>query len=302
MKQILRNNTPVIIGGLIYTVVAMITVFSAWMMGIHETDLELTISRYVALRPWTAILYGICMSIMVLLILIYIRRLDIPIIRKVLYTLIFTCILGCAFFPSNREWSTLVADLHNIFAYTLMVLATINFIVIIVLAKTKEQRVMAIVATIYAAFFILCYVIIAWEAFVSSVFIWENTFIYLLIIQLMLEYPESRALSIICKMPSLSLLAFGACWVAYFLAPRNSNDITGLNSTYWDYIGVVILLMLVIYPIFLLSFIASLIYKPLWEKRRAVDIILRILAAIIIIPFSSLGVYLSIFIISGAGY
>ena len=58
-----------IAAGIIYTVIAIVTVASAWIIDLHRFDLWLSISRYVALRPWTAMLYFFCALMMALLVM-----------------------------------------------------------------------------------------------------------------------------------------------------------------------------------------------------------------------------------------
>ncbi len=41
---------------------------------------------------------------MVALIIMYVKKLNILLLRKILYYLIFTGVLGIALFPFNREW------------------------------------------------------------------------------------------------------------------------------------------------------------------------------------------------------
>ena len=59
MRELTSGKRPVLISLFTYTVIALITVISAWIIDLHRFDLSLTISRYVALRPWTAITYDI---------------------------------------------------------------------------------------------------------------------------------------------------------------------------------------------------------------------------------------------------
>ena len=58
MNELTSGKRPVLTSFFTYTGIALITVLSAWIIGLHRFDLSLTISRYVALRPWTAVTYG----------------------------------------------------------------------------------------------------------------------------------------------------------------------------------------------------------------------------------------------------
>lgn len=186
MRELTSGKRPVLISFFTYTVIALITVISAWIIDLHRFDLSLTISRYVALRPWTAITYAICIAFMVILILMYVKRIRILLLRKILYYLIFTCVLGCAVFPFNREWSNISAEIHNYCAYSLMFLMLVSFIVLIFSGR-KVQKIFGILGILYAVFFILAFLVVEWQWFYDTIFIWENLFIYLLLIELWLE-------------------------------------------------------------------------------------------------------------------
>ncbi len=186
-KKITNGRNAVITAGMIYTFAAIITVASAWVTGLHRFDLWLSISRYVALRPWTAILYFFSAVAMALLVIGYLKATPMPKYRKVLYLLIIMCICGCAVFPSNPEWSGTAANIHNWFAYSMMVVGFLSFITLLFSKTDKRMKIFGIVASAYATFFIIAYAIVRWSAFWKTMFIWENIFIYLFQVELWLE-------------------------------------------------------------------------------------------------------------------
>ena len=304
MGWIFEKNRPVIVAGILYTITAMIVVISAWAVGLHHFGLDLTISRYVGLRHWTAYLYMAIAVIMVSMVLIYLKKSDMHIVRKCIYGGAFLCILGCAFFPHNWEWSAFASTLHNYFAYGLMFLVTISIVLMIVKAKNKSQRVFGIVAAAYAVYFIVAYIIIGWEWFVDTIFLWENTFIYILIGELMVEYEESRLVEIFSKrFPFVGLAGGALTWIIYFMAPRNGrNDICSLGQAYWNTIDVAVLILMISFIIFNLSFIMYMVYRPLSEKRKWLDVIIRVIITPVVMAAVLFGAYLTLFIISGAGY
>ena len=51
----------------------------------------------------------------------------------------------------------------------------------------------------YAALFIILFAVVKWRTFTDTIFLWENTFIYFLLAELIVEYKESNALSIFAK-------------------------------------------------------------------------------------------------------
>ena len=187
MKKSLNKNHLVLITGFLYTITALIVVLSAWIVDLHRYDLRLTISIYVALRPWTAILYLIVALAMEICIFFYIKKTQMPPIRKIIYGIIFLCVLGCAVFPCNGHWSVSAANIHNAFAYGLMLVVTVSFITMLIMSKPKQHKIFSVLGICYATFFIVSYVIVGFHFFIMTLFIWENAFIYLLLIQLYLE-------------------------------------------------------------------------------------------------------------------
>lgn len=192
-KKITNGRNAVITAGVIYTVMAVITVASAWIIDLHRFDLWLSISRYVALRPWTAVLYFFCAVAMAVIVIRYLRHTPMPRYRKVIYLLIIICVCGCAVFPCNREWNRTVTGIHNMFAYGLMIVGFLSFLTALVLESDKKLKRFGMIATAYAAFFILAYAIVRWRAFWMTMLIWENIFIYLFLIELWLESSKSHS-------------------------------------------------------------------------------------------------------------
>jgi len=191
MGELTSGKRPVLISFFTYTGIALITVLSAWMINLHRFDLSLTISRYVALRPWTAIVYGLCIVFMVTLIFVFLKKTKMLLLRKIIYSLVFICVLGCGIFPFNRTWSNLVSTLHNYSAYALMLLVTISFIVLVITGR-KAQKIFAVLSILYAVYFIISFVVFDWQWFNNTIFIWENLFIYLLLGELWLEKTDNN--------------------------------------------------------------------------------------------------------------
>ena len=73
-----------------------------------------------------------------------------------------------------------------------MLATTATFVLSAVLAKSKGQRIAAILSLVYAAAFILLY-FLSFEPLFRTFFIWENMFIVLLILGLNMEqYGEKQ--------------------------------------------------------------------------------------------------------------
>lgn len=187
MTYNLKDRRPVVITGLIYTIVALITLITSWTAGLHRFDLGITISEYIGLRSWTVAMYLISAAVMVILIFIFIRGSQIPKLRKILYSVIFACVFGCALFPCNYERSHFTTRIHNYFAIGLMLAVTISFVLILIKGRTRRQKIFGLISVCYAALFICCYIVIDLRAFSDTILIWENMFIYLLLIGIFLE-------------------------------------------------------------------------------------------------------------------
>ena len=296
------KNRPVFAAGILYTVTALIVVISAWVINLHRFDLDLTISRYVALRQWTAVMYLIVAAVMVTLVAIHLIKSKMWIVKKILYFLAFACIFGCAVFPFNPEWSSLSSNLHNYFAYGLMFVALVTFVLTAVKPINREQKVFSKIAIGYALFFITCFVIIKWEFFIGTIFMWENTFIYMFLVELMTEYKDSKVLSIFAKkFPFVGIAGMILSLIIYLAAPINGHSLDDNNPPFWNMVKLASVILLISALILTLSIITYSLYRPLSEKRKAPDIVLRIvltpLAVVTVITVS----YIMLLCFYGAG-
>lgn len=186
MIWFIDNHLMAIIGAL-YTITALVVVASAWIENIFRYDLRLTISIYVALRPWTAVLYGIAVIIMTAIGIRYINKCVLHKGKRYVYYTVFTCVLGCALCPCNSEWSMIMYFLHNAFAIILMFMVLISFILALIKAKFSLQRIVSVISICYAVFFIVSYLVFRVKFFAMTFFVWENLFIYLLLANLYFE-------------------------------------------------------------------------------------------------------------------
>ena len=192
-SRLLEKNRPILIDFILYTMTAAVIVLSSWAIDLHKYDLGITISRYIALRPWTYFLYLVMAVIMISLGVIYVFKSKMGIVKTVLYLLTFAFILGCAILPFNRDWNRTIANMHDFSSYGIMTVGTLSLIWMLIKPKNLKQRVFSILAVGYAAFFILCYIIIKWDFFINTIFIWENTFIYIFLVELYIEYSRKKS-------------------------------------------------------------------------------------------------------------
>ena len=74
-----------------------------------------------------------------------------------------------------------------------MIVGFLSFLTALVLESDKRMKRFGLIATAYAAFFILAYAIVRWRAFWMTMLIWENIFIYLFLVELWLESSKSHS-------------------------------------------------------------------------------------------------------------
>ena len=119
----------------------------------------------------------------------------------------------------------------------------------------------------------------------------------------MVEYEESRLVEIFSKrFPIVGIAGIPFAWLVYLVAPREDNGINQLGPVFWKVMTVTILILLICYIIFNLSFIMYMLYRPLAEKRKWLDIAIRVIISPVVMVAMFFGTYLSIFIIGGGGY
>ena len=187
MSKFLEKNRLVYVIGILYTLNALIVVLSAWADNLNRFGLDMTISRYIGLRRWTALMYVFVAGGMATLAFIHVLKIRMSKLKKTLYILAFVCVFGCAVCPINESWSIISSHMHTLFAYTLMFSATITFIWMLIKPMDRAQRVFGIVAIGYAVFFIVYFVIVKWNFLFNTLFIWENAFIYLFLVEMLVE-------------------------------------------------------------------------------------------------------------------
>jgi hypothetical protein len=303
VKKLFVKNRPVFVIGFLYTVTALIVVISAWIAGIRRFDLDLTISRYIGTRQWTTVFYLIVATVIATLGIIHLIKSGMGIVKKILNLLAFAFVWGCAVCPFNREWSNFISNLHQYFAYGLMLAVTLSFVWMAIRPANKEQRVFSTVAISYAALFIILFAVVKWGFFTDTIFLWENTFIYFLLAELIVEYKESRALGIFAKkFPVVGGIGMGAGWILCVLTSLSCDSIEDHTPFYSGVMNISVILFMISFIIFALSLITYVLYKPLSENKKGLDIILRV----ILTPMAMLIVlvtgYFTLFICSGAAY
>ena len=183
-----KNRIP-LIAGCIFLLTAVTAVLIAWIGDVHRFDLGISFSAYVGLSTFTSVMYFIAVVIMIAMIVYYIAKTKMNLIKRIVYAVILLCIFGTAFFPFNlysERPTALTINLHNDFAISLMLATTVSFILSVIFAKSKKQRIINAVSIVYAITFTILY-FLRFSPLLQTFFIWENLFIVLLLVEFQSE-------------------------------------------------------------------------------------------------------------------
>ena len=167
----------------LYILVVAVSVIYSWSIPLHRFDLSLTVSLYVALHYWTTVMYFLAAVVICAALLVHILRIRAYVIQKIVYGLILLCVFACAWFPCNKSRSVLTTNIHDFFAYSLVILMALAFILLLLLAKNKRQRLFGLFCTVFSALFI-CSFVFDISFFKETLFIWENVIIALFFMEL----------------------------------------------------------------------------------------------------------------------
>ena len=107
-------------------------------------------------------------------------------LQKSVYSLTIFCTLGCAVFPCTSRYGAWVEDVHNLFAYVLVLLAALTLLLMLILARNKKQRIFAVAGSAYALVFIAAFVCNI-EVLKDTILIWENGLFFLFFFELYME-------------------------------------------------------------------------------------------------------------------
>lgn len=189
-----KNKIP-ILAGILFILLAIFAVSSAWLSGDYLYDLKLSFSSYVGLRHSTSIMYFTGIIIMLPMLAFYLSKFRLPPAKKIVYAAAFLCILGTALFPCNRYSDSPTAALikiHTFFATGGMLPVSALFILSAVLSRNSKQRTAAFGSLFYAGVFAVLF-IAKFQPLYDTFFIWESLFIILLIVQIYMEqYGETK--------------------------------------------------------------------------------------------------------------
>lgn len=181
----------VFIAGIIYIITISVIVLANWINGIHVFDMRLTVSLYIALDVRSSVLYFASAVFMCVFLVLQIRKTDTVTVRKLVYYLIITGVMGCAWFPCASQRSRVCASIHNYFAYGLILTMILSLIFMLVSTHRKRNRIFAVAGLVYAAIFVYCYFFNI-DSFKRLLFVWENLFIFLLLAELLLEETKAK--------------------------------------------------------------------------------------------------------------
>ena len=183
-----KNKIPTI-AGILFLLVNVIAVLSAWITDTHRYDLGISFSAYVGLSRPTSVVWFVSAVIIITMLIYYIAKIKLILFKKILYAVILLCIFGTALFPYNfysEAPTAITINLHNDFAICLMLVTTVSFILSAIFSKSKKQRIVSLTSIVYAVAFIVLY-FIRFQPLFQTFFIWENVFILLLLLEMQSE-------------------------------------------------------------------------------------------------------------------
>lgn len=184
-----KNKIP-IIAGILFLVTNIIAVLSAWITDTHRYDLGISFSAYVGLSRPTSVIWFVSAVIIITMLIYYIAKIKLILLKKILYAVILLCIFGTALFPYNfysDSPTAITIDLHNDFAICLMLVTTASFIFSAIFSKSLKQRIVFLMSIAYAVAFAVLY-FIGFKPLFQTFFIWENVFILLLLLEMHFDH------------------------------------------------------------------------------------------------------------------
>jgi hypothetical protein len=183
-----KNKIPVI-AGILFLLVNVIVVLSAWITNTHRYDLGISFSAYAGLSRPASALWFVTAVIIIAMLAYYIAKTQISLIKRIIYAVVLFCILATAVLPYNlysENPTPITINLHNYFAIGLMFVTMIAFILSAIDLKSKKQRIVSLLSIVYAVAFIVLY-FIRFNPLFRTFFIWENFFILLLLLEMQLQ-------------------------------------------------------------------------------------------------------------------
>lgn len=192
VSKLSRSKTPSLLTAalLLYVAAAGIIVGSAWATGLYPFDLKLTVSLYVGLRGWTALLFCVVNVCVAVLVLLYFRGLKFNFLQRAANCITFVFLVGLSVFPTLMgQPEALSSRGHAFFSPAYFIAEVVCFVLNIVFDKEAGHKLYSLAGALYGAAFIVCR-IRGFAFFTDYIFIWENIFIFVYIFGLYL--PKSR--------------------------------------------------------------------------------------------------------------
>lgn len=183
-----KSKIPAI-AGVLFLLINVIAVLSAWITDTHRYDFGISFSAYVGLSRPVSVLWFVSAVIIIAMLVYYIAKTKMSVIKRIVYALVLICIFGTAFSPYNYfsgSPTAVTIDLHNFFAISLMLVVTVSFILSAVISVNRKQCIVSLMSIVYAVSFVVLY-FIRFRPLFQTFFIWENIFILLLLLEIHYE-------------------------------------------------------------------------------------------------------------------
>ena len=104
------------------------------------------------------------------------------------------------------------------------------------------------------------------------------------------------------KLPIICTAVFGLCWLAYLInADIHGHSFDGAPPAFWNTLEAISNVMLINSLVFVISFSAFMMIKPLPEKLKLLRVFLRLIITLIVSVFFLGCTYLSVGAFYGFG-
>lgn len=176
--EIRKTNTLLWIIISIFTAEVLGIVGYYWIGGGHFGDASLTISKYVGLNLWSALVFGFGNTLITILMLYYLSTN--ARIKNTLWHLLMVGFIGCfvilSIFPHLPDGSA-VAQVHQIFAAIMFTVMSLVGIITLIISKQKFTIILTTLFVAFSIYFILSYIFRP-DYFMQNILWLEATYLY----------------------------------------------------------------------------------------------------------------------------
>ena len=173
-----RGNRLLWISLLLFALVYVVIIGYYWFFGGYFGDSHLTISAYVGLRPWSAMLFCLTnITVAVLLVAyIYAGALSQKFLWRLLMMAFVVAFIGLSIAP-RTPFASDSTPVHQFFSHSMFIIIALLALYAAIVSRSAPARWVATLVALYSLFFIVCYILNA--PFLRNGILWfESAFVY----------------------------------------------------------------------------------------------------------------------------